>query len=57
MGFGRVCFTEENVRNELEKIVNNKFGLENEFEQKIDGFFPMSDTQNSERIFKAIAHL
>lgn len=57
MGFGRVCFTEENVRNELGKIVNNKFGMENEFEQKVDGFFPMSDTQNSERIFKAIAHL
>ena len=55
MGFGKVCFAVEELREEIMQVAENQFVLADEYRKRIDGFFVMRDRNNCERIYQAIS--
>lgn len=53
-GFGEVINSEEYLVNTIFKNFDNNFKLEKIYEDKINNFFPLYDSNNSKRIFDAI---
>ena len=53
-GFGKIVKSEDEVINELEKLFNNNFVIEDKYLKNIDSFFGLRDNNNCERIFKVI---
>ncbi len=53
-GFGRVCYEEEALLIETEKLIMNKFGVEKLYLERIERFFPLRDRKNCERIYQEI---
>lgn len=51
-GFGPVCLNELDVFKELKKIVEN--GLEKKYEKRMNEFFELIDSKNSDRIFSIL---
>lgn len=54
MGFGKVSFTNEELKRDIIDIVENQFELSDVYRKRIDGFFVMRDQKNCERIYQAI---
>lgn len=55
MGFGDVCTCEEDVVNSLLRIANNNMQLNARYAKRINGFFPLYDRNNCQRIYEFIA--
>lgn len=53
-GFGDVVNSEEEIINNIEKIYNNNFNVEEKYIKRIDNFFELHDNKNCERIFNEI---
>lgn len=54
MGFGEKTNVEEDVIRIIEGYVANEFHLKDQYEKRIDGFFPLYDDRNCERIYQEI---
>lgn len=54
MGFGKVCDKHEETINEIIKSIENDFSMEQMYLDRVEGFFPLHDTKNCERIYNAI---
>jgi len=55
MGFGDVCVRTEEVVDSLLMIIDNDLQLNERYAGRIDGFFPLYDRNNCQRIYKYIA--
>lgn len=55
--FGKVVYEEDAVLGELEKILERGAVIENEYLERINSFFTLRDTNNSERNFRAIEEI
>lgn len=55
MGFGDVCTCEEDVVNSLLRIANNNMQMNARYTKRINGFFPLYDRNNCQRIYEFIA--
>lgn len=56
-GFGPVTTREDELLGQLEDALAGKCRLKMEYAQRIEGFFPLRDTKNCERIYNEIAKL
>ena len=56
MGFGKVCKFLDEIVNEVDRILRNGFKLDDEFLKRVEGFFPIHDINNCERIYKVITN-
>ena len=54
MGFGKIKESEDSLINEIEEIINNECKLLEKYNNRINEFFPLHDTENCERIYKKI---
>lgn len=54
MGFGDVCTKEYEVIKSLSNIVNAGMCVERQYSERMNGFFPLHDTLNCERIYQLI---
>ncbi len=54
MGFGPVVRSQEALMNRLRAVAANNWKTEEEYNQKINAFFPLHDTNNCERIYQTI---
>lgn len=57
MGFGPVLLKSDEVVDAVIKSAQNSFELEEDYKNRIDGFFPLRDDKNCERIFYEIEGL
>lgn len=57
MGFGDVCFDVESVVDCILGYAQNDFAPNEQYINRIEGFFPLNDTKNCERIYKSIIEL
>lgn len=55
--FGEVVYDEDSLLDELDKILAGGAVPEEKYQNRIDGFFAIRDTNNSERNFRAIEKL
>lgn len=55
--FGEVVYDEDSLLDELDKILAGGAVPEEKYQNRIDGFFTIRDTNNSERNFRAIEKL
>ena len=55
-GFGKVCYTEDELLVQIEALMKNT-ALEEKYSQRIDSFFPLRDKHNCERIYSEIAKI
>lgn len=55
--FGEVVYDEDSLLDELDKILAGGAAVEEKYQNRIDGFFTIRDTNNSERNFRAIEKL
>ena len=55
--FGKVVFEENDVLSELEIILENNAKISQEYLDRINNFFTLRDTHNSERNFNAISEI
>ena len=53
-GFGPVSKTEDELLSNLNQIIKNNYSLDEKYKNRINDFFVLSDSQNSERIYEAI---
>lgn len=56
-GFGPVLYTEDNALTWIGDIIRNDFTNPAEYEQRINGFFTLRDTNNCKRTYDAICSL
>ncbi len=56
-GFGKVVIAEDELANEIKKIKQNNFEMEEEYAKRIKRFFPLHDQKNCERTFDVIREL
>ena len=54
MGFGERVEEEDELINLIKEYIVSGFSLKPEFEQRIEGFFPLHDDKNCERIYQEI---
>lgn len=57
MGFGDVCFDVENVVDSIVECTQNYFTPNEQYIDRIEGFFTLNDTKNCERIYKSVIEL
>ncbi len=55
--FGSIVYDEEKLFSDLETIVNNNFNLKEKYSKRIENFFTYFDTNNCQRVYKAIQRL
>jgi len=53
-GFGAVVDNEEKLIDEIEKIIENNFEMEEKYKERVDDTFTYFDNKNCERIYNAI---
>ena len=53
-GFGRVCYTQEDVLTELEKAISEHFHDPDTYLRRADAFFDLCDDHNCERTYNTI---
>ncbi len=53
-GFGRVCYTQEDVLTELEKAISEHFHNPDAYLRRADAFFDLCDDHNCERTYNTI---
>ncbi len=56
MGFGKVCKCSDEIVDEVNIILENDFKLDDEYLKRVEGFFPIHDSNNCERIYKVISN-
>lgn len=56
-GFGEISYGLDNLLDILEKKCNNEFQLEELYQERVDAFFTIHDTNNCERVYNAIRNL
>ena len=56
-GFGKVCFNENSVIDEIERNVYGKFKIDKEILDKVNNFFAYRDHNNCQRIYNEIIKL
>ncbi len=56
-GFGKVVIAEDKLVDELKKIKQNNFEMEEKYAKRIKRFFPLHDQKNCERTFDIIREL
>ncbi|MGL5682155.1 MAG: CDP-glycerol glycerophosphotransferase family protein [Marinifilaceae bacterium] len=56
-GFGPLCFYEQSVVDEIEKILSNNLKVSDSYLKRMEDFFSLYDTKNCERIYNAIVNL
>jgi CDP-glycerol glycerophosphotransferase (TagB/SpsB family) len=56
MGFGEKVKTEAEVLNLIEEYISTEFRAKPEYEKRIEGFFPLHDNRNCERIYQEIVN-
>ncbi len=55
-GFGKVCYKENEVVDELKNILLRNCEVEDKYKKRVNGFFELYDTNNCERIYNAIVN-
>lgn len=53
-GFGKVCFSKNELVQEINSIISNHFEVKENYKKLIEKFFQISDSNNCERLFNAI---
>ena len=56
-GFGEVVFDHNDLIDQIEKYVKANFKLSNEYQKRINAFFPLKDTNNCKRIYDRIIEI
>lgn len=56
-GFGEISYDLNHLLDILEKKCNNEFQLEQLYQERVDAFFTIHDTNNCERVYNAIRNL
>ena len=56
-GFGEVVTEKTKLLELLEQYLSNECGLKAEYKKRIEGFFPLHDDKNCERIYNEIKKL
>lgn len=56
-GFGNVCKSETQAIDEIIKIIENNFSIDNKFCDRINDYFVYRDTNNCDRVFLAISSI
>lgn len=55
--FGLVAYNEDNLLEELRRIIDNGCIMDENYKANVDSFFPMRDDNNCKRVFEAIMQL
>ena len=53
-GFGPVVHTQEDLFNAINQVISSDFKLQDIYRERIDEYFPLYDTKNTERVFNCI---
>ena len=53
-GFGKVCIDGNECLEEVKRLFSNSFVLDNQYEDRIQTFYPLHDDKNCERIFEKV---
>lgn len=53
-GFGPVVHTQEDLFNAIKQVIASDFKLQDIYRERIDEYFPLYDTKNTERVFNCI---
>ena len=56
-GFGEILYDENDVIDELDRILENGCVLDDKYRKRIDKFFTLRDENNSQRNFEAIKEI
>ena len=56
-GFGKVIYDIDSCVDELVKLISSECKLEDEYAQRIKGFFQYQDQSNCERVYQKIMNL
>ena len=56
-GFGSVVTKEKDLIEKIQKVIQNNFEMEEKYKKRIDGFFPLHDRRNCERIVNVIENM
>ena len=57
MGFGPVVLKPEEVIDEIIRLAENSYEIDKNYKDRINGFFPLRDSENCKRIFEEIQKL
>ena len=53
-GFGPVALSAKQLTDEIVSSIDTQFAPSSEYQKRIDGFFPLKDKHNCDRIFEVI---
>ena len=56
-GFGKVCIEEKECLEEINRLIDNKFNLDEKYQDRLNDFFQLNDDKNCERIFNEIVKI
>lgn len=56
-GFGKVCINESECIEEIDNLINKNFRMMPIYLERLNGFFPLYDDKNSERIYNEIKRI